>query len=351
MAPCCMITNLDNVKHTSPSDFWQGNKITEIRNAMLAGELVSSCSLCYREESTIGKSMRVESWRDHGIDDNTDIVELVQGPRYLARTFPNRLEFHLGNLCNLKCLTCNPRDSSSFLSENRLLKISNEKQSDYEIDKSTVDQVIHTALEQGLEILDLRGGETMLMPVLKQVLSELPPNHSIRTLRLQTNCTVLDDFWKQMLSTFESVEIMLSIDAHGTDNNYIRYPSHWEDIERTVDYFLSCNNMKLYVNCTVSNLNFLLLPKLIDWCRSKNLYFHYSVCTHPRHYSYTNMPPELFQQAQQQLVDYPEVRPFQTQANNQHWDEFCAMVDTRDKHRGNCIFDILPQYKPYWITK
>ena len=37
------------------------------------------------------------------------------------------------------------------------------------------------------------------------------------------------------------------------------------------------------------------------------------------------------------------------QADNTHWEDFCKMIDLRDKHRNNSIFDVLPELKPYWI--
>lgn len=348
IAPCCMIHNYNNIEHSSIEEFWQSERLDQLRANMLEGKPCSDCKVCYEEERTIGKSMRTESLRDHSVTSDTDLVAFVNGPEYLARSFPNHLEFHLGNLCNLKCLTCNPQDSSSFLIENNILKISNHQQADYQISEDLVENVITAVLTHGVKVLDLRGGESMLMPSVRKLLSNLPNNHGIQTLRLQTNCTVLDDFWKETFQRFDNVEIMMSIDAYDQANSYIRYPSRWDEIEKNVDYFLSCPGMKLYINCTVSNLNFLLLKPLIDWCRQKNIYFHYSICSNPSYYQYTNLPRSLFEDGLKILAEYPEVAGLAAEHNDSEWSDFCMMINTRDKHRRNTIFDILPELKPYW---
>jgi hypothetical protein len=144
---------------------------------------------------------------------------------------------------------------------------------------------------------------------------------------------------------------MVSVDAHGADNEYIRYPSKWPILEENIDYFLSIPNGKIYLNCTVSNLNFLLLDRIINWANEKNIYFHYSTVTKPAYYQYTNLPKELFDQMREKLLKYPEVSGLlNLEASDKYWDEFCNMINVRDQHRKNSIFNMLPQLKQYWKT-
>lgn len=348
IAPCCLTYNYSNLKDTTVEEFWQSDRLNQLRQNMLLGVESKDCELCYKEERSFGKSMRTESLRDHSITSESNIIDLVQGPKYLARSFPNHLEFHVGNLCNLKCLTCRPQDSSSFLIEDKILKISNYNQQDFQMSDSTIETIMLSVLENDLEVLDFRGGETMLMPSIKKILNDLPAKHNIKCLRLQTNCTVLDDSWKQILQQFESVEIMMSIDAFGDANHYIRYPSQWETIEKNVDYFLSLSQAKLYVNCTISNINFLVLPPLIDWCRKKGIYFHFSICSNPTYYHYTNLPGPLLAQGLDQLKSCQELAGLGGTHNDAEWNNFCHMIDLRDQHRGNSIFDIIPEFRQYW---
>ena len=345
------MTGISNIKDTDIKQYWASDEIKQLQNDLLESKFISRCSKCYDREKTIGKSMRTESLKDYKFFDQRYYKKLVEHHGYLDKTFPSRVEIHLGNLCNLKCLTCKPEDSSAFLTENHVLKISNHRQADYQLDDKTIYRNFELVLNHKVDILDLRGGESMLVPIVKTLLSQLPDTHNINTLRIQTNGTILDDAWKKIFKKFPKVEIMLSIDAYGTGNEYIRYPSKWSTIERNADYFLSIPDVKIYLNCTISNLNFLLLDHLINWAHTKNIYFHYTLVENPAYYQYTNLPAPLFDQMKEKLLTYPAVDGLlSANANSKYWVDFCNMIDIRDQHRKNSIFSVLPELKQYWKT-
>jgi MoaA/NifB/PqqE/SkfB family radical SAM enzyme len=340
---------ISNIKDIDIEQYWSSNEIKQLQNDLLESKSIARCSACYDQENTIGQSMRTESLKDYKFFDQKYYKKLVEHFGYLNAKFPSRVEMHLGNLCNLKCLTCRPEDSSAFLTENLTLNISDHRQSDYQVDNDVICHSFDLILKNKVEVLDLRGGESMLMPVIKNLLSELPTTHGIKTLRIQTNGTILDTSWKKIFKKFSKVEIMLSIDAYGSSNEYIRYPSKWKILEKNIDYFLSLSNAKIYLNCTVSNLNFLLLDQLIEWANNKKIYFHYSTVTKPVYYQCTNLPKQLFDQMQKKLSKYPEVNGLlRLESNDKHWVEFCNLIDIRDQHRKNSIFDTLPELKQYW---
>lgn len=239
-----------------------------------------------------------------------------------------------------------------FLSENRALNLSNHSQRDYQLDDDVIQENLETALHSGIKRLDLRGGESMLMPRIKKILSNLTKYQCNITLRIQTNGTVLDDEWKLIFDKFHRVELMVSLDAYADANTYVRYPSVWQDIENNIDYFRGLSNTDLYIHCTVSNLNFLVLSNLLDWVRHKNLYFHYSTLVNPAIYQFTNMPSDLFELGKNRLKNYLELEGLlYNQANPVLWSEFCQMIDQRDAYRKNRVFDVVPEFQNYWIFK
>jgi MoaA/NifB/PqqE/SkfB family radical SAM enzyme len=354
LSPCCEMIGTDNIRNVSIQQYWNSDGMKQLRDQMLnQNNEISVCNTCYKQEEIAGKSLRTESLSEasHVFLNKKYHKQTLEYYNYNDLDFPKRLEMHLGNICNLKCLTCRPEDSSMFLSENRILKISNHSQQDYQLDDNLIQHNLQTALDQGVERLDLRGGESMLMPGIKKILSDLDKDQCNITLRIQTNATILDHEWKLILNKFLHVELMISVDAYADANTYIRYPSEWQDIERNIEYFQSLPNTELYINCTVSNLNFLILPDLIDWAKQKNLYFHYANLIDPDIYQYTNMPTELFELAKQRLKTYPEVLDLlNNQSNPVLWSEFCQMIDQRDAHRKNRIFDVVPEFKQYWTS-
>jgi sulfatase maturation enzyme AslB (radical SAM superfamily) len=350
LGPCCEIRTDQNIKEISIENFWHGSFVKKLRSNMIAGLPSSQCSACYNKESKFGKSMRTNALIDYKFYNHNDYLLLLDHFKFCNTSFPKRIELHLGNLCNLKCLTCNPRDSSAFLAEDQILKISNHNQQDYQLDDQTINKILTSALEHDVDLLDLRGGETMLMPVIKDLLLKWPQDHADKlTVRIQTNCTIMNSDWENIFKKFKQFDIMMSIDGYGIDNEYIRFPSKWKDIERNVDFMTQIPNAKTYVNCTISNLNFLLLPRLIDWCRARNIFFHWNNVENLPEFHYTNLPVELFVRAQQGLNKYPELQSLLSQrADTTHWDKFCQIINIRDNYRKNRIFDILPQLNIYW---
>jgi radical SAM protein with 4Fe4S-binding SPASM domain len=349
MMPCCIMKGKTNIRDSDLEQYWQSDELKKIQNDILAGvEHIPECKQCYDAELDSGKSVRTTTLLDYKFYNKQHYEKIFNHYNYLDNIFPTRVEMHVGNICNLKCITCRPQDSSSFLAEDSALGISNFRQSDYQIDDSILTHNLELIMNHNVEILDLRGGESMLSPKIKKILLDLPESKCQRTLRIQTNATILDEDWKIILNKFKKIEIMASIDAYGQDNYYIRYPADWEVIEKNIDYFQTLPNLKLYINCTISNLNFLLIDKLIEWTKSKKIYFYYSLLTHPQYYHYTNLPTELFEVAQKKLLNYPEI-VLSGKPSTQHWKQFCDMIDLRDQYRKSSIFNILPELKKWWL--
>jgi sulfatase maturation enzyme AslB (radical SAM superfamily) len=138
----------------------------------------------------------------------------------------------------------------------------------------------------------------MLIPEIKEVLSSLPKEKTKNiTLKIQTNGTIFpDDIWINIFKKFKNTKVNISVDAYGNDNHYIRYPSQWEDICKTLNFF-KVNNIKFIINTVLSNLNLLVLPKLLDWIYSNQYLNYLYILKDPIYYRYTNLPRELLEKS------------------------------------------------------
>jgi len=348
MGPCCHIQTLHNIQRVDIEKFWQSNELKDLRKFMLDNQEIPYCNTCYQEEKQTGNSMRTKSLNDYRLYNKKHLDYYTNK----VSLYPERLEIHLGNLCNLKCLTCNPRDSSSFLSENLSLGLSNLNQKDCQLDEQLINQLTKSAIDHRIKILDLRGGESMLLPSIKKILLEWPQEQANdMTIRIQTNCTIMNDEWIQIFKKFKKLDIMMSIDAYEKDNEYIRFPANWNDIEKNVEIITGLTNAKTYINCTVSNLNFLLLPQLIKWAKQKNIHINWGILTTPTYFKFTNLPLPLYQQGIEQLAMHEEMSWIGTYLHDDIlWTDFCNMISKRDNYRKNSIFNILPEFKLYWKT-
>jgi radical SAM protein with 4Fe4S-binding SPASM domain len=351
LGPCCHIQTSQNIQNIDIDKFWNSEQLQQMRRSMQSGkDKIPDCKQCYKDELTTGHSTRTDALKDYKFYSEKHYDQLLNHYNLKETVFPKRLELHLGNLCNLKCLTCNPRDSSSFLAENLALKISDHTQKNYQLSDKSIDRAMTLACDHNIDMLDLRGGESMLMPMVKERLLAWPIDKASHiTLRIQTNCTVMNSEWQQIFEKFKKIEIMMSIDAWGSDNEYIRFPSNWDEIEKNIAVFTSLKNAKTYVNCTISNLNFLLLPKLIAWAKEKNIYIKWSCLTLPQHFHFTNLPQDLFSRAVLQLDTVEDLQWVKhQQSNDKLWSLFCNTINLRDNYRKTSIFNILPEFKSYW---
>lgn len=360
ISACCLMKSLSSTVDSNIQQAWHSESWQQLRNDMINGkDVISECWSCAEQEEKFGTSMRTQALRDYKFFAPKHHDQLLEHYNVKDLSFPNRLEIHVGNLCNLKCMTCRPEDSSALLSENKILKIDNLNQQDYAISDSVLDELYLAIQQRQIKILDLRGGESLLMPRILQFLKKLDSTARDEIqLRIQTNCTVLDHEWKALLPQFKQVEIMASIDSVGKYNTYIRYPSVWESIETNVTWFRSQPNIKLYVNCTVSNLNLLSLPRLIEWCKQVDVFCHFQILMWPNIFKYNNLPKNILAQAQQQLIPYQDIAPNINAIVHSHplddcilWSEFCNTVDTRDQYRKNRIFDLYPDLQLHWFKQ
>lgn len=354
VGPCCNNTSLSNIKKENLQQYWNGELLKNFKEQITAGnDTVSGCDLCYKHENQFGRSMRIDALKDHKFFSKKHYEKIFNFYAYNKKIFPDLVEMHLGNFCNLKCLTCRPRDSSKFLIENKILKLSNELQEDFTFDENIINENLEYAFKYCKEI-DLRGGESLLVPQIKKYLLELDEyicNDKI--LRIQTNGTILDDKWKNIFSKFAKLEFMISLDGIEDDLEYIRFPAKWNVILKNLQYFNSLQE-KLYINATVSNLNILLLDKLLRWAETNSYFVKLAFVEYPDHFTVENLPQELLDIANKKLdcwkSSYSELNNLfeNVKSNTQHWEKFCYEINLRDKHRKNSIFDILPEYKKYW---
>lgn len=363
---CCNISKItDNNVGRSPIEFFNSDEVKEMRQSMLEGKKIKECSSChYMEEK--GQISHREYYNKYYYLNNTHNYEkTLNSLRLNNLKSPKYLEVHVSNLCNLKCLTCNEKDSSKFHAENKMLNISSDPNKDYSVFLASKKKYILEAVNKDLQFLDLRGGETMLVPEIKEILYVLPNNLTKNiTLKIQTNGTIAPDKeWIAIFKKFKNTKVNISIDAYGDDNYYVRYPSSWNDICNTID-ILTKNNIKFIIHTILSNLNLLVLPKLLRWIY-QNKYLNYiAILKDPLYYRYTNLPNALLEKTMKELkkINYDFVNHGtnivienlisnlnkEHKEYNQQWQNFKKEIIMRDNFRKNSIFEVLPELKEYF---
>ena len=367
---CCNINLKDsNIRNESPANFFRSDKVKDMQTSLLQGKKRKECSLCWYQEKKAGYSQRTEYNNYYNIKKNQSneyYDRILKKLRISKLKNPLYFEFHISNLCNLKCLTCNERDSSRFHAENKVLGVSEDKDANYAILDKTKIQALESAITDDLLFLDIRGGETLMVPEVKKVLLDVDTQRAKNiTLKIQTNGTIVPDKeWTQILKKFKRTKINISIDAFGDHNHYVRYPADWNKIITTLEY-LKEKKIKFLINTVVSNLNIMILDSLFNWIQENNYPNYFYLLYGPTMFRPNNLPKTLLDIAKKRLQNV-KMQFVNEDCNKKlsdlinlcdnpdtqgHWDSFCKEIQMRDRYRKNSITSIMPEIKEYMNAK
>jgi MoaA/NifB/PqqE/SkfB family radical SAM enzyme len=367
---CCNTSFKDsNIKKHTSYDFFNSDKVKKMRNDLLNGKRLADCRVCQYQEK-IGHHSHRQKYNEYYYIKNEQSSDyyknIVEKLHINTLQRPLYVDIHIGNLCNLKCLTCNEKDSSMFHAENKILGISEAPNTDYT--KFVIDtaDAIKEIIHPKLLFLDVRGGETLMVPEIKKVLSTIPNDIAKNiTLKIQTNGTTFPDkTWVSIFKKFKNTKVNVSMDAYENDNTYIRYPSNWQKILNTIEY-LEQQNIKFIINTVVSNLNILKLDKLLNWIKEKKYLNYFYMLDTPSHYRPTNLPKQVLELAGKRLSNISKDFANKDMAkaidqlidicyntndfNIKNWQIFCKEINMRDKHRNNNILNTLPELKRFLL--
>lgn len=251
--PCCAWHSVgDEPEVTTVEQYYESDFYKKLNKDLSDDIWPKGCKDCMRQESLKDRSMRTEK---------NDIYELDLNWK--------DAEIKFGNLCNLGCVMCSPYNSSLLQDEyikmkgqhklfNRTIDIKNMWFQDEDNLRS-----IARSLSDRNE-LHFSGGEPTVNNYLRIFLDELIKCNSNATLLIRTNGNNWPSKMHELMKQFKT-KISISIDAHGKENEYIRWPSKWDKTEKNVEKILSLPDTTVKLNPTVAAYNVHLLPKLYDW--------------------------------------------------------------------------------------
>lgn len=242
--------------------------LKDIRKTLLSGQQHSECTRCWEEERAGIKSSRLREIEQWG--DLSDIISKTEEDGTIPSNVPV-LDFDIrfGNLCNLKCVTCGPTESSMWYDDHEKLWGVSFDGSKYQWPLTehfweNFERQIPT-----MKHIYIIGGEPMLIKAHYRFLEkciEMGYAEQI-TLEYASNVTNVHkkcfDIWKH----FKKVLMYCSVDGVGKVNDYIRYPSKWNQIYKNIKLFdkLSTPNIELTLIITVSIYNIYYLDEMIRW--------------------------------------------------------------------------------------
>lgn len=277
--PCCISRDIIKKPDGTPYnlgrdkivDFYNSPDYVEIRRKMLAGETVPGCSQCTQIESYGKQSKRIitnRNWPRVTIQTKTVVEPKIE-----------YFDLRFGNLCNLKCRSCMPLNSSQL--DNQVKEYPELKQfyreSGFNINDWYETDIFDENLLSNLshiKFLYITGGEPSLIKKNFELLEKLIATGYSKNISLMVNSNLTNDktYFFDLLSEFKHTMFLASIDGYGKTQEYLRYPSDWDQIDKNIHKLVNRNadNINLHVSPVVQIGNLNTIIDLFEYCEAFN---------------------------------------------------------------------------------
>ena len=248
----------------------------------LKGEIPASCKACFDEESQGMLSKRVWETATWMKDEGVDIEELIAQTNEDG-TVPDKLQYldlRLGHTCNIKCVMCSPHDSSKWVADHKKLiplLQDPEVKRQMQWDRKEFNNKWHEkesfwkelyAQVPNLKQVYFAGGEPLMIKehkmFIKEIIRQGYQNNIL--LRYNSNGILVDNELIELWSKFRKVKFAVSVDASFERDDYIRFPTKFADVERTLHMLDNTpDNIHISMATAVQIFNIKHMPDFIKW--------------------------------------------------------------------------------------
>jgi MoaA/NifB/PqqE/SkfB family radical SAM enzyme len=257
--PCCKYQgSCGSLEKHSLSDIFNGQAYHDIREQIIKGEAPAGCQTCVSVEKFGSISFRQLMMKKYG-----DMLDqsLIDAPTILDITISP------SSLCNFKCRICNAGNSTSIRSEEIQFATSNEEKNKIKKTYQSYHKIHITSILSDInlapEFLHILGGEPFMWPELPLIIDTLISTGKSKKIKLEINSngSVYPAYFEHIIKNFESVEILLSIDAVGPRFELQR-GGNWAAVLENVKKFSEHNNrdtviIKIAPTINIQNLLYL----------------------------------------------------------------------------------------------
>ena len=394
---CCLAQPTDddrlNLNNATIDAVWNSYYFKNARKDMIAGKALPACRHCWKEEASGIRSHRMNEnnlWtKKLGREYIDNLIASTREDGHLDQEVIT-LDLRLGNTCNVQCVMCRPTDSSKWVKAAETIaadsegevkhdwewKIQDHKQNSFEWaadDDFWIDEI--EPLLPNMRHFIFAGGEPLYLKNHKRFLKKCVESGHAQNieLRYHTNGTIMPDDIIELWSNFKFVELMLSIDGMGDQNYWLRYPTDWETVEKTLDKVENAPpHIVGKVLCTVSALNIWYLPDFAEWLFAKDYkkigihdhqgMFHPGILHFPQYLCSKVLPKEIKEQVTVKLLKFIEKYPDKNKVQelrsvvdfmnsedwSDKWDALNRYIGSIDRMRKTSFVDSFPELYQLW---
>lgn len=373
---CCMIQGSYNDMSLIKKPYFVGEKTIQenfnnkhaekIRKNLDSGVRDSACKFCWDEEDGGRKSKRMR--------DNERYLHEVQWQNRKPYDGLAKFELNLGNNCNIKCRTCHPAISSTWMkeaydldhSQNMTFKdySNNMKKFHQQYDE---DSAFWKDLESNLHTIkqfDFYGGEPFLSKKMWEILKICVDKGYAKEIELHYNTN--GTTWPketELWTNFKSINLSFSIDGVGEQFEFMRFPAVWNEVKQNMNrarqYNAEHGNMSISWCITLSSLNIYNLPETLDeyYTNFSDFGVYLNLVHGPKYFNIATLHPTVKEKVIEKLKSIPEkyiqvwyqlpgiIGFIQNGTYDKKlWKEFISMVEKHDSYRNQDFYETFRDY-------
>ena len=384
VTPLTVNGRIGSIYRDSLHDLWNATELVQVRAAMARGERPAACRLCWEREAAGVASRRLINNSVYRLAGGRLAIEELPmegaASGYVLDRKPDWFILELGNVCNLKCRSCNGLSSSRIVAD----PIHDSWMRDSQAPASGPGSGLHRQLvpanttawfkdtdavadmiasgADGNAILSLMGGEPFLIDSTWRLLSALVERGVARRLYvgIATNGQQRSAELEKLAPSFRGFGLTVSIDAYGKLYEYLRHGATWRNVVDNLRWFRELPNVHLSALPTLQNGNVLDMVNLLRFFDEENLSLGYNLLSSPAFLRPTNLPPSVRRIAIARLRAYldAECRPANVAVVRAYCNileeagetfdanlfaEFMTFTNDLDASRGECLAIASPE--------
>lgn len=271
---CCVSDSdvpVGNFNQSSLKELWNSPKVKDARQRLLRDEPLAECRRCYSlERDAKISTLRNQSNQRYG-EKFWNLVESTQPDGGVDQLNMAYLDIRFSNICNLRCRSCGPELSSSWLPDEAAIIGFKRLPPVIQVDEPERLWTELLPFLNQVESVNFAGGEPLLHEEHYKILSHWIENgHVDHNIAYTTNFTNLKfKHWNalELWPHFPKINLYASLDASGPRAEYMRKGTIWSRVlANRQSLAAACPGVNFYITPTVGIFNVWHLPDFIaDW--------------------------------------------------------------------------------------
>ena len=320
MTPCCKINlqwkggkNINNID--SLDQYWNSNELKKLRVDHLQGNQPTVCKVCWTDEQAGKSSLRQEHNKQFA--KYLDLQQIKDNTTGHSQDLPVLLDLNLSNICNYKCVMCNPTLSSKIAQEQQqhrdryqslgFIKIADGANHSWPEEKRFTEFM--KQVSPNLHYIELKGGEPLLIKQVKTTIKAIQ-NKSECTIALTTNGSVdFEEEFLSVLSEFKKLWICVSVDGVGSLGEWIRNGSDWAQVNSVIQKVSSLKNCVFRLSTVLQFFSPITFPDIFYYSKQHNYEIEILQCTYPDYLSINAISPDRAKSFLHWVKDQKEAYP------------------------------------------